>query len=93
LIASLPTFLAGGRCGLRAGASGPSGRTFRWKKASTSGLGSLGAAILSSARRRFNCFWFLAMAMVGNGGRLGGAAAGSFALRRACLPSPSGFGV
>jgi hypothetical protein len=61
----------------------------RAKKASTSGLGSLGSANLSSARSRFSRFWLVATTTVGNGGRLGGAGAGCFAR----LPSPSGFGA
>ena len=77
----------------RFGGIGPPGRTLWAKNASTSGLGSLGSAILSSARRRFSRFWLVAATTVGNGGRLGGAAAGCFALGRGRLLSGSGFGA
>jgi hypothetical protein len=62
-------------------AAGPPSRTLQAKKASTSGLGSRGSAVRNSARSRF---WFAATMMVGNGGRLGGAAGGN--LGRGYLP-------
>jgi len=83
LAEQLPDSLAGfllSTHGLHSGGSGPPGRTLRAKNASISGLGSRGWAILSSARSRFSRFWLVATTMVGNGGRLGGAAGGGFAL-------------
>jgi hypothetical protein len=59
-----PSPLAFGECGRP-------GRTLRGKKTSISGLGSLGWAILSSARSRFCRFWPVATTMVGDGDRLG----------------------
>ena len=50
------------------GGSGPPGRTLRAKNASTSGLGSCGSAIRSSARSRFSRFWLMATTTVGRGG-------------------------
>src|SRR5215469_16935371 len=90
--------VAGGNCTHRvrgsSGASGPPGRTLRAKKASTSGLGSRGPAILSSARNRFSCFWFLATTTVGSGGRLGRSVLGGFgAARFFPRSSAGGFGA